>query len=699
MRLNDERPAIETSGELEEQFFSIQDQGMIFEILRNKMYSNPILAICREISCNARDAHREVGTPERPIEIHLPNTLEPFYKIKDFGPGISPDRMSNIFIKYTASTKRDDNIQTGGFGLGAKTPFSYSDTFTIITNFDGIQYNYACFIDETKVGKLILLSSTPTSESNGTEIIIPVKMPDFRHFAEFTEVATRHWDVKPIIKGGNIDYIELKKLIEGNGWAVAMYPNSWNRELKLIIDGIEYPVDLSVLRTYLNSKMIDYSRGNIYLYFGVGELSLSANREQVYLDKMTQEKICNRLEDMEIEIKDLITAKIETFSNFWEANVYFRKELSNAFGSIQFLGKLYWHGLPLYDSAAVQLNCDVFIFTKGKYSRRYVTDPNKISRQRSHSLHFDENSMLFINDLTLKQPTVHHIKRAFDVNHDLKSIHVICPNDKVTEDILNEKFNLASMKPHRLSEITKSSARAYVPATSRLLVFKLDVNTTTFKHVSYSSIDDDTNEKVLCKLNKDNYTGNRFATLKTGKTLSQTAFQTIIKSFPKFSFYGIDSETPKERVESDFSDFIHFDDFIKDYVLANSTINFVEIKLAKKHLYDIDDKMLGHIDDFSLLVKKTDSIFMKRLNLHDKIRKLCEDYYGITELIEIYEAMNGVIYDSDLDLFLKDHPEYDIEDINEKYNNKYPLLRYLSMYRYIEAIDYIADYVNCMDTK
>ena len=61
MKLNDVKPTVETGGEgFEEQLFSIQDTGMIFDILRNKMYSNPIEAICREISCNARDAHRAV---------------------------------------------------------------------------------------------------------------------------------------------------------------------------------------------------------------------------------------------------------------------------------------------------------------------------------------------------------------------------------------------------------------------------------------------------------------------------------------------------------------------------------------------------------------------------------------------------------------------------------------------------------------
>src|SRR5665213_3254503 len=118
MKLNEAKPFFESSQDLEEHFFSIQDQGMLFDILRSKMYSNPILAICREISSNARDAHREAGKPELPIEIHLPLGLEPYYSIKDYGPGISPDRMINIFIKYTASTKREDNMQTGGFGLG-----------------------------------------------------------------------------------------------------------------------------------------------------------------------------------------------------------------------------------------------------------------------------------------------------------------------------------------------------------------------------------------------------------------------------------------------------------------------------------------------------------------------------------------------------------------------------------------------------
>src|SRR5574337_1297751 len=349
MKLNDIRPNIETSGNLEEQFFSIQDQGMIFDILRNKMYSNPILAICREISCNARDAHREMGKADVPIHIQLPNNLEPFYIIKDFGPGISPDRMANIFIKYTASTKRNDNIQTGGFGLGAKTPFSYSDTFTIKTNYNGKQYNYACFIDETKVGKLVLMSEEDTSEPNSTEIIIPVKPIDFNNFANWTEHATRHWDVKPVITGlSGFKWQSHTKVLEGSGWAiVSNETDRYSRHPKLIIDGIEYPLDLASLRTYADPKLIDAAKGNLHLYFGIGELSLSASREQVYLDKPTQEKIKNRLEEVIKEIKQMVISKIDGFPNLWDANVFYRITLANAFADLSFLGKLMWNNIPL----------------------------------------------------------------------------------------------------------------------------------------------------------------------------------------------------------------------------------------------------------------------------------------------------------------------------------------------------------------
>jgi hypothetical protein len=694
MKLNDIRPTIETSGDLEEQLFSIQDTGMIFDILRNKMYSNPILAICREITCNARDAHREVGIATVPIHIYLPNNIEQYYKVKDFGPGISPDRMSNIFIKYTASTKRNDNMQTGGFGLGAKTPFSYSDSFSIVTNFDGIQYNYSCNIDETKVGKLMLMSQSPTTEKNGTEIKIPVKAKNYSEFATWTEQACRHWDVKPIIKGGTITWQENKKILEGNKWAITA-SQDWQRHARMIIDGIEYPLELDSLKKYADAKLIDAAKGHFIMYFGVGELSLSASRENIYLDERTQNIIRARLDGILKEIKKTVTDKIDTMANLWDANIYYRKELKSAFNNLTFLGVLSWNGIALGDSH-IQTGCPTFHFSKGKYSRKFGTDPNKLTRSNNAYLSFDQSSALYINDLTLKEPTPRHVKKAFEDDPTLLSVQIVCPNDKITLASLEKSISLDKMAPKLLSSITKASARSYTPATSRLLIFKFDNNANAFRQVSYASIEEDTNKKVLCSLVKENsYSSHtRQVYLKNKKCLNLSAIKTLIGKFPGYSFYGADEDAPKTRLDEDFSDFEDIEVFIKDNVLNNKNINYVQIKFATTNSYHLDERLLKIYNKMQPLITNKNSLYLKRLELHGRIKAINTGDLG---LLSIYESVNGNIDEKEIKLFLKAHPEFDIDSINDDYAKLYPLLNHINIYNYSEITAHVAQYVNIID--
>ena len=664
MKLTDIRPVIESSGQMEEQFFSIKDQGMIFDILRNKMYSNPILAICREITCNARDAHREVGKPDVPIQITLPNTLDWNYRVKDFGPGISPDRMSNIFIQYTASTKRDSNVQTGGFGLGAKTPFSYSDTFTIITIYSGIKYHYACFIDETKVGKLALLSQEETKEANSTEITIPVEPKDCRLFIEWTEHACRHWSVKPNIKGGTIPWQTPNITLEGKGWAISHTGNQYDRQAKMIIDGIEYPLPLDTLRTYANTQLLDSCSGHVLMYFGVGELSLSASREQVYLDKNTKDKVKKRLEDMQADVKKILNDKIEAFPNLWQANLYYRKQLSHAFHNFHFLGKLQWKGIEL-SNGWIPVDCPSFHFTRGAYSRKHGHDPTKLSRSRMTSIHFDENTSLFINDLPIREPTPTHVKKAFEDDPKLHGIQVICPTDTITEKLMNKTIHLDQMGIRRLSEITKTSGRGYTAPASRLLVFKFSPGGNHFRQVSYSTIDEDTNHKVLCLLTKDTYTpANRVVYFERNRLISLASMRSITDRTDKISFYGVDAELPADRIQEEFGDFETIEKYVEDNVLNNKDINYVEIKFAAQHSYHISDELLKNSEKFKELISDPESPFLKRLATHQKVKDIND---GDNGLLVVYEALKGKVSKKDEDDFLKNHPELNLERINKEF--------------------------------
>lgn len=689
MKLDIHVPNVETSGQLKEQFFSVEDQGMIMDILRNKMYSNPMLAICREISCNARDAHREVKTPEVPIEIQLPNSLVPYLKIKDFGPGISPDRISNIFIKYTASTKRNDNVQLGGFGIGGKTPFSYSDTFSIETIHNGIKYSYACVIDETKVGKLISLSEENTNEPSGTEISMPVNPKDFNTFRQYIEQACRHWDVKPIIKGAKIDWTTFSKILEGKNWAISQ-SSDWQRSIKLIIDGIEYPLELETLRKYADAKLIDSCRGNLLLYFNIGELSLSASREQIYLDKKTESVICNRLIEIQKEIKASISAKIDNFSNLWDANVYYRKDLLNVFNGLDFLGKFKWKTFDLH-SGYVSIGCKAYTFRREVSSyRKVITDPNKTRRNFSTSISFEEGVELYINDLSLKDPTPKHLKKAFESNPLLKAILLICPDDNQSEADLNKLIHLDEMKPKKLSSIAKVSARAYTPSASRLIIFKYYPIGSIFQQISYADMEADTNVKVLCILDSSE---RRIPILLSKKELYLDTLKSLVNINPLTSFYGISEATDQKRIDAEFSDFQKLDDLIEKN-LSDQKIDFAQIKYCKDNRHALDERMVHHINELQPLIEDKDNLFLKRMELHNKIQKIADtDSF----LLNLYQNIKETIASKDIIQFIKDNPEMDIIKMNTDYNNKYPLLKAISAYTYGSFIKPMADYINLID--
>lgn len=689
---------VESGGLLAEKFFGVQDLGMIFEILRSKLYSNPILAICREISCNARDSHREAGIPDESIIIHLPSFLDPNYKIKDVGVGISPDRAENVIVNYTASTKRNDNTQTGAYGIGFKVPFSYSDSFSVITTYDYWEYSYACYIDETKIGKLALLSKTPTDAHNGTEIIVPVKPEDFNPFRYYTEQACKHWKVKPIIHGGqDIEWQTIAPVIEGKEWAIIKSDNSYSTNAQLIIDGIEYPLQLSDLRKYADPKLIDAARGTLMMYFGIGELSLSANREQIYLDKPTQDVIRDRLQDITDQLKKQVSDKIESFSNLWEANVYYRKELSQVFSNLNFLGKLSWQGITL-NSGYCDVECDLFNFYRGQRKGKWKQNPNKIYREQSHTITFAENILLCLNDLGINSPTPKHVKKIFEENAGLEQVQVICPNDQQDEASLNSTIHFDLMQPRKLSEFIKAPNKIRAVSQQRLLIFKFNPRFTAdrgsgFHQSSYENMKADVNKKVLCLLTKDSYSSERWINI-NGYNLSFKMMSYLAEANPSISFYGVDYDIKADRIQKEFGKLETLDKFLVHQFQQHKN-SFVSIQFANQNIDKLDNGCLvltGYIEKL-LHVDDNACLFLKRLKLHNQIKKLSST--SELNMLSLYEIVNGPITNDAVKDFAKAHPEMDLDKINRACEKKYPLLTRIREYDWdVSMAKDVASYVN-----
>ena len=152
---------------------SEEDLHKLWSMLQDP-YKNSIGAIVREITSNCFDSHSEAGVKEA-VHVKIGKDDTGWYwSAEDFGVGISPERMSDIYISYLKSTKENSNNQIGCFGLGSKSPLSYTDLFHIRTRYNGIEYSYILRKGE-KTPRLEKLFEEPTTERNGTLIKIYIK--------------------------------------------------------------------------------------------------------------------------------------------------------------------------------------------------------------------------------------------------------------------------------------------------------------------------------------------------------------------------------------------------------------------------------------------------------------------------------------------------------------------------------------------
>ena len=136
--------------------FGIKESGLshIFNVLRNQLYSDKVLAVIREYSCNAVDAHVEVGKGDVPIKVTLPTQMTPELKVRDFGRGLTETEIAEIYAMYGESTKRGSNEQIGQLGLGCKSAFAYGDNFIINSFVKGTKTTYNAFIDPSDIGQI-----------------------------------------------------------------------------------------------------------------------------------------------------------------------------------------------------------------------------------------------------------------------------------------------------------------------------------------------------------------------------------------------------------------------------------------------------------------------------------------------------------------------------------------------------------------
>lgn len=279
--------------------FSIAPTAELLAVLSDGIYKDKIGAVIRELSCNAYDSH-VASKQERKFIVQIPSRFEPTFVVEDFGTGIDPAKIADIFWTYGRSTKTDSNDQIGALGLGSKSPFAYTKTSFLVRNrFNGNEYTYMCFIDEKGFPAGSLLNQEATSEPNGVRIEIAVRGEDVQPFRDRINKFFSYWpeSKRPEFIGQQPWFPSRTAELSGHGWALYDYVYSDVSRAIALMGNVPYKLDASAIPNITENLRFVLSR-SFELEFNLGELSFQASREELSYNPHTIAALTKRADEI-----------------------------------------------------------------------------------------------------------------------------------------------------------------------------------------------------------------------------------------------------------------------------------------------------------------------------------------------------------------------------------------------------------------
>lgn len=663
--------AVETTLNTKSEKFGI-DPAVIPALFDN-IYKNKIRTLTQEYLSNARDANREIKQT-RPIEVVLPSEFEPSLIIRDFGPGISPDRMYQVFIVIGNSTKRDTNTQTGGFGVGCKSYFSYGETFHVHTFVEGVHRQYTCWKDSEKQLHIDFHEelTQPTTEANGTKIILPVAIKDIQEFREGIIRACYFWkqDERPIIKGLSEEAPFHKEGLRVGAIEIINeelpYYVFASKSTFCLIDGIPYPLNEGIREKVPQIKNIEslmaYS-SQVAIHLNNGAVRVALSREDIDNSKRSISSLQ--------EILDLTLPKLESKKNSLlkyddlrsfikavkEAKSYFKIDIQK-FNDYSYNGSTI--SSPQFKSISID-----------RTSRSYRG--NKINHQILTGIEdtWIDSNLLFYRDISEDTPhkTKRKIKQFVEKNgqiiiFDKKEYLKPDPNDSTndikvsTEPYLKGLIEIFGIKPLSSLEIksTPSVSKKHSTKTKKtevsLHIFKYESKEPRRIDLTDSWINDPNN--LFVYLDLSSYSSFKQEISELYHHLNESEY-----SLPVFVFIS-----PIELNKVSNLNFVSYEDYKKQFKPNEKQIrqfyydNLKNCPVVKRIQYlNINNNEIKNLIDSykekGILKENRSSFWAKRLPsfINQRIRE--DD--KVKESLEIDEKMNLLIQDQfSLLLILKD---------------------------------------------
>ena len=337
--------------------FRIESSPKAFDILASNLYSDKVSAVIRELSCNAADAHAEAGIPEIPFEVYLPNKATPFFKIRDFGNGLSVDQIEDVFTVFFSSTKAGSKAYTGAFGLGCKSPFAITDNFFVNSYVDGKKYSFHCHrkdgIPSISFVKDELINTN--EYKSGLEILIPLISFSADEWHNKAKNIYEAFKVRPTINVELSYFTESAEYKCGNNW-----DNTDSKDAWVVMNNVRYRLDLSKVDQKLINKDISYRSRGIRYYVPPRSVEVTPAREEISYTNETINFLNNFISKVNKDFHDSIQTELGKSKSKINAQIKYVEIKNNLhdeyFYTDKFLSPLLftWNGEPLSTSKWVE---------------------------------------------------------------------------------------------------------------------------------------------------------------------------------------------------------------------------------------------------------------------------------------------------------------------------------------------------------
>ena len=389
-----DKVSVRKSGLGESTGFDIMATAEAFRILSDGLYSDKPTAAARELGTNMYDAHVAANTLHKPPIVHVPTSSEPWFSGRDFGPGlgyivyegdkIAPDysnvvygpaqldecevywksrgcpesvkvvdEVHTIYTTYFLSTKTKSNDFVGQLGLGSKSPLAVTDTFTVVSYFNGIKRHYLCFLNEERLPEVDHLKDQDeeTDEPNGLFVKFAVRSYDCNEFQQKIAQVYRHFSHRPEFTGKELTIPNTTFILQKGDWGIYSSEPQYSGA-KAIMGNICYPLNGSKIKD-LSDKCSRLLKNDIEIKFPVGALDITPSREQLSYGKATQAAIVAKLEEILVEVNAEVEKQFVECKTLWEARCLANDMYLGNSAKLGTLGRLAdvplleWQGTPI----------------------------------------------------------------------------------------------------------------------------------------------------------------------------------------------------------------------------------------------------------------------------------------------------------------------------------------------------------------